>query len=277
MRTPTATGADRVFIGIDIGTSASKGALVSETGEVIASASHAYPIARLRSGWTEQNPTDWWAAIVRTTRDLLAASPIDPGTIRSLAFSGQLHGSVFLDQAAIDNAAAGPIDVIRPVILWNDQRTVDQCAEILDAVGGRTACVDAVGNTALPGFTLTKLLWLRAHEPDRFARVAAMVNPKDYAMLRCTGVLATDVGDASGTLAFDPVRSEWSRVVLDAVGIDAGLFPRAHESSDVVGKLTGHAAEELGLPHGLLVAAGSGDNMCGAVGAGAVTHGRVLA
>ncbi len=266
-----------MLLGIDIGTSSTKGLLVLPDGRVVASASRAYPVDRPHPGWSEQDPARWWEATVAVVGELLSHTEADATQIRAIGVSGQMHGSVFLDQAALDRAGSGRIHAIHPALLWNDQRTATQCESIERAMGGRVAIVRAVGNAALPGFTLPKLLWLREHEPDAYSRLAMLVNPKDFINLQLTGLPSTDVGDASGTLLFDPATRAWAPAMLDALGIEPGLLPPIYESAAIVGGLTPWAAGELGLRPATPVVAGSGDNQCGAIGAGVVAPGMVAA
>jgi xylulokinase len=186
-----------------------------------------------------------------------------------------MHGSVLLGADAA--GSRGRAGALRRALLWNDQRTARECGEIEAALGGRRAMVEMVGNAALTGFTLPKLLWVRRHEPELWARVRRVLLPKDFVRFRLTGELATDVGDASGTLLFDVDRRGWCDAAARAVGIDAGLLPRALEAGAVAGSVTACAAAETGLREGTPVVAGSGDNMAGAVGAGVVEEGMVLA
>ncbi len=264
-----------MLLGIDIGTSATKALALRPDGAVLASASHEYAVSHPGPGCSEQDPAVWWDAAESVVRQILSADGVEPGLVQGIGVSGQMHGSVFLDAGAVAAAGTAPIGAIRPALLWNDQRTSDQCAAIERAAGGREATIRAVGNAALPGFTLPTLLWLRDHEPSAFARLALLVNPKDFITLQMTGAAATDVGDASGTLLFDPAARAWSAPMLDAVGVDRGLLAPVHESAAPIGALTPWAAERLGLRPGIPVVAGSGDNQCGAVGAGVVRPGMI--
>jgi xylulokinase len=230
------------LVGLDVGTTSVKALAVSEDGEVLATAEEAYALSTPRPGWAEQDPEDWWRATER------ALDALGVGTPAGIGLSGQMHGLVALD------AEGG---VLRPAILWNDQRTAAQCAEI-EATIGLEALVAATGNRALTGFTAPKLLWLRDEEPDVYERIACVLLPKDYVRLRLTGEQATDVSDASGTLLFDVAERRWSAEVAGAVGIPMDWLPRALES----GAVSGETRE--GVP----VAAGAGDQAAGALGAG---------
>jgi xylulokinase len=229
------------LVGIDVGTTGVKALAISPDGEVLARAEVGYPLSTPQPGWSEQDPEDW----ARAAREALARLAVEPAGI---GLSGQMHGLVCLD-------AAGR--VLRPAILWNDQRTGPQCAEV-EALVGRERLVELTGNRALPGFTAPKLLWLREHEPETYARIAHVLLPKDYVRLKLTGERATDVADASGTLLLDVARRRWSGEVLDALGLDPAWLPRLLESPEVSGTTTG------GVP----VAAGAGDQAAGALGVG---------
>ncbi len=276
------TRAVKLLLGIDVGTSGTKAVLLRvDDGSAVAQATEEYPVAVPREGWSEQHPADWWAAAAKATRDSLgkvAASGASAEVV-AVGLSGQMHGSVLLPRGAAEGgeAAAREGAVVRLAILWNDQRTGRECEEIEAAAGGRAALVRACGNAALTGFTVPKLLWLRRHEPEAWARVGTVLLPKDYVRWRLTGELATDVGDASGTLVFDPAARAWNRDLMARLGLDAGLWPRVIESTAIAGRVSAWAARETGLAEGTLVVAGSGDNMCGAVGVGVVKPGMVLA
>jgi xylulokinase len=231
----------RAAIGIDVGTSAVKALAVSEAGEVLARREVPYPLSTPRPGWSEQNPDDWWKA----TKEALDGLADD---VTGIGLSGQMHGLVTLDDAE---------KVIRPAILWNDQRTGAECAEIEERVGF-DRLVSLTGNRALTGFTAPKLLWLRRHEPEAYGRIAHVLLPKDYVRLRLTGERAIDVADASGTLLLDVAHRRWSDEVVDALELDAGWLPPVLESPEVSGR----------TPRGVPVAAGAGDQAAGALGVG---------
>ena len=226
-----------------------------------------------RDGWCEQRPWDWVLATKAAVREAMASCGASADEIGGIGFSGQMHGSVFLSSLA-DPADANA--VIRPALLWNDQRTATQCEEIAAAAGGMGKLVGLVGNAALTGFTLPKVVWLRENEPRNFERVRCVMTPKDYVRFVITGEAAIDVGDASGTLLVDPATRGYCAEVMRALKLDAGLFPRIVESAARAGVLSAWAAGELGLRSGIPVAAGSGDNMMGAIGAGVVEAGMAL-
>ncbi len=264
-----------MLIGLDIGTSSSKGVAIDDRGRVVASASESYDFERPRAGWSEHDPAGWWVAaravVARLVRD------VGPLEIRGLGVSGQMHGSVFLDRESVERAGSEEVRAIRPALMWNDQRTGAQCERLADRLGGVGSVIRLVGNAPRTGFTLPKVMWLRDEEPDAFARLARVINPKDFVVLQMTGACSTDVGDASGVLAFDVASRSWSREVLDAVGLDPSLMPEVLESGAVAGRVTSWASEQTGVPEGVPVVAGSGDNQCGAIGAGIARVGLMLA
>jgi xylulokinase len=229
-----------VLVGLDVGTTGVKALALSPEGEVLARAERGYPLSTPRPGWSEQDPEDWW----RASEAALADLGVEPAGI---GLSGQMHGLVCLDSAE---------RVLRPAILWNDQRTGEECEEI-EARVGLERLIALTGNRALTGFTAPKLLWLRRHEPETYARIAHVLLPKDYVRLRLTGARATDVADASGTLLFDVAGRRWSQEVLAALELPAEWLPEALESPEVSGHWDG-------IP----VAAGAGDQSAAALGVG---------
>jgi xylulokinase len=257
-----------VTLGIDIGTSGTKTIAIDETGTIVASATAEYPCEHPRPGWSEQDPELWWIATERTVQEILASGSVQPADIKGVGLSGQMHGSVFLDA---DGA------VIRPALLWNDQRTAAECAEIEDRAGGREALVRLVANPALTGFTAPKLLWVRRHEPAHWDRVRQVLLPKDYVRYRLTGTYATEVSDASGTLLLDVANRRWSTELLAKLEIDPALLPSCHESPEVSGQVSARGAAATGLAVGTPVVGGGGDQPAGAVGNGIVRPGVVSA
>jgi len=251
-----------LLLGLDVGTTGARAVAVDEAGRMRASASAEYPLHTPRPGWAEQDPADWWAGARSALRRVAASVG---GDVAGLGLTGQMHGSVFLD-------ASGA--VIRPALLWNDQRTAAQCARITELVGAERL-IELAGNPALTGFQAPKVLWLRDEEPEAYARVAQVLLPKDYVRLLLTGERATDVSDASGTLLLDVRRRDWAEPILDALEIPRAWLPRVCEGPDVTGRLSASVAAELGLPAGLPVAAGGGDNAAAAVGTGIVRGGLV--
>jgi xylulokinase len=216
-----------VLVGLDVGTTGVKAIAISHDGRVVASTSEEYPLSTPHPGWAEQDPEDWW----RAAQACLERLP--PGPV---GLSGQMHGLVVLD--ADDR-------VLRPAILWNDQRTAAECAEI-EALVGLERLIELTGNRALTGFTAPKLLWLRRHEPDTYARIRHVLLPKDYVRLRLTGVHAIDVADASGTLLFDVAGRRWSNEVCDALDVPLEWLPDAYESTEIAGA-GDQAAAALGV------------------------------
>jgi xylulokinase len=253
-----------VLLGVDIGTGGARALAVTDAGEPVAEAGAPYELLTPRPGWTEQRPEDWWEATRCVLGEVARAAGGEP--IAGLGLTGQMHGSVFLD----DRDA-----VIRPALLWNDQRTERQCAEITERVGAERL-IRAAGNPALTGFQAPKILWLAEEEPEHHARVASVLLPKDYVRLRLTGERATDASDASGTLLLDVRARDWSAEILEALEIPRAWLPRVYEGPEATGALRDAVADELGLPRGLPVAAGGGDNAAAAVGVGITREGRVF-
>ncbi len=257
-----------VYLGIDVGTSGTKTLAIREDGTLLASATVEYPLSTPKPGWSEQDPEHWWQAAIKSVRQVLAQGNIAAGDVAGIGLSGQMHGSVFLNK---DH------QVIRPAILWNDQRTTKECREIEAAVGGRSQLIELVANPALEGFTAPKILWLRKHEPDNFEKTVQVLLPKDYVRFRLTGEFATEVSDASGTLLLDVKNRAWSKPLLDKLELSESLLPKVYESEEVSGKLTAQAAELLGLKAGVPVVGGGGDQAAGAVGNGIVEQGAISA
>ena len=253
------------LIGLDLGTTGAKAGIVDNSGNVLATGYIEYEISTPQPGWAEQDPRDWWEASTGAIRKVVKESGIDSASVCGIGLSGQMHGSVFLDSEK---------NVIRPCILWCDQRTAPQCKRITEQVGTKNLS-EWVANPALPGFTAPKVIWLRDNEPERYAAVRTLLLPKDYINLRLTGQQATDVSDASGTLLFDVRRRAWSADMVEALEIPAEWLPRAFESYEAIGTLTPEAAEATGLTAGTIVAAGGADNACGALGMGVISPGDV--
>lgn len=252
-----------LFMGLDLGTSAIKCILINDEGAVIDSYSVSYPLSQPEPGWAEQDPEDWWQATVASIRGLLEQSRVPAADIAGIGFSGQMHGSVFLDEAQ---------QVIRPALLWCDQRTAEQCAYI-EATVGQAELGRLTGNRALTGFTAPKLLWLRQHEPEHYARVRHLLLPKDYVRLRLTGAFGMDMADASGTLLLDVASRSWSSAVCERLDIPLAWLPPLYESGDIAGHLLPEAAALTGLAADTPVVVGGGDQACGAVGVGVVRSG----
>ncbi|MBL8817419.1 MAG: xylulokinase [Planctomyces sp.] len=257
-----------VYLGIDIGTSGTKTLAIREDGQILASATEEYPLYSPKPGWSEQDPADWWKASVRSVQRVLKAGKIKAADVKGIGLSGQMHGSVFLDKSG---------KVIRNALLWNDQRTAEECQQIEQLAGGRRALIDMVANPALTGFTAPKVLWLRNREPKNFDKTVKVLLPKDYVRYRMTGEFATEVSDASGTLLLDVVHRCWSAPLLGKLQLDSSLLPVVHESEDVSGRLTESVAREMGLLPGTPVVGGGGDQAASAIGNGIVRRGVVSA
>ncbi|MCH5162036.1 MAG: xylulokinase [Clostridiales bacterium] len=251
----------KTYIGIDVGTSALKLLLVRADGKILASRSETYPVLYPQNGWSEQNPADWLAALKRGMPELLKGQ--DARSVGGLSFGGQMHGLVVLDKD--DN-------VIRPCILWNDGRTEEQ-TEYLNTTVGKDVLSRRTANIAFAGFTAPKLLWLKEHEPDNFAKIKRVCLPKDYLVYMLTGTHSTDYSDASGTLLLDVRHKRWSSEMLDLCGIDISQLPRLYESYEPVGPLKPEYVKLWGLCENTAVAAGAGDNAASAIGTGAAEHG----
>ena len=254
------------FLGIDVGTGGSRAVLIDEKGVLLASATVEHTVfASPHIGWAEQDPRDWWRASSAAIRKVLGS--VMPDEIGAVSFSGQMHGSVFLDAAD---------EVIRPALLWCDQRTSEQCREITEKIGAERL-IELVCNPAVTGFTLPKLLWVRKNEPENWAKVKTVLLPKDYVRLCLSGDKASDVADSSGTLLFDVQNRRWSDEMLAALDVDRSLLPEVFESIEVTGRVSKTGADTTGLLEGTPVIAGAGDNAAGAIGMGIVKPGTVSA
>jgi len=255
-----------MWMGIDIGTGGSRALLVDERGQVKAGVTAAHEDMRMeRPLWAEQRPENWWDAAVQAIRGVMAQAGVVGAEVKGIGLSGQMHGLVLLDAAD---------QVIRPSLIWCDQRSQPQ-VDAINARVGRENVLRYIANPMLTGFTLPKLLWVRDHEPQNFERARKMLLPKDYVRLRLTGDYASEVSDASGTAVFDVVNRRWSHEMMDALGLDRGLLPACCESSDVAGKVSPAVAELTGLRAGTPVAGGGGDQASSAVGNGIVEPGIV--
>ncbi len=261
-----------LLLGLDVGTSALKALLTDALGTAVASGSAEYPLATPHPGWSEQDPDDWVRAAAAATRAALAQAaaaghPDAPRRVAAIGFSGQMHGAVFVDRADAP---------LRPCILWNDARSAAECAA-LDRDLGAATILARTGNRMLPGFTAPKVRWLQRHEPELWRATDCILLPKDYLRLRLGGARATDAADASGTLYFDVANRRWSADMLRDLGIDPAQVPACHESPDVVDRLSPAAAAQLGLPAGIPLVAGAGDQAAAAVGAGIAAPGTLSA
>jgi xylulokinase len=256
------------FLGIDVGTGGSRAILIDENGANIATATAQHvPFSSPNIGWAEQNPEDWWQACVSAIQTVLKNENVRAEEIAAISFSGQMHGAVLLDKADA---------VLRPAIIWCDQRTEAECFEITELIGAERL-IDLTCNPAVTGFTLPKLLWIRKHEPEIWKKAKSVLLPKDYVRFRLSGDKASDVADASGTLLFDVKNRCWSEEILSAFEIDRKLLPTVFESIEITGKISKAGAQATGLIEGTLIVAGAGDNAAGAVGMGVVTPGTVSA
>ncbi|MEK6571576.1 MAG: FGGY family carbohydrate kinase, partial [Bacteroidota bacterium] len=253
------------LLGIDIGTTGTKAVLITEKGKLVAKATAEYPLLTPKPNWAEQNPADWWEAAKKVIAKITKRSKTRATQIKSIGLSGQMHGSVFLDEKN---------RVIRPAILWCDQRTQSECDEITSTIGFKRL-LELTCNPALTGFTAPKVLWLRNHEPRHWDKARKILLPKDYIRFLLTGEFATEVSDASGTLLFDVKNRRWSDTVLSELHIPTEFLPQSYESFEVSGRISRRAAEETGLVEGTPVVGGAGDQSAGAVGNGIVERGII--
>ena len=254
-----------MFLGIDVGTGGTRALLIDRAGTVLASHSSDHPaISSPHIGWAEQNPEDWWQAAQIAIRAVVAQAT---APIEAVALTGQMHGCVMLDEHG---------EVLRPALIWCDQRTQPQC-DWLTGTLGFDRLIELTANPALPNFTLTKLLWVRDHQPEVFARIRHVLCPKDFVRLRLTGEYAIDVQEASGTLLLDVTNRRWSEEVAAAAGIPLAWLPRLFESPEICARISPEGSAATGLPIGTPVAAGAGDQGAGAVGMGILAPGTVSA
>ncbi len=253
------------FIGIDSSTTATKALLLTETGEVVGVASSTYDYETPKPLWSEQRPELWWTATAASIRQLLADTGVAPTAVSGIGLTGQMHGLVLLGKNG---------DVLRPALLWNDQRTGAECDE-MRALIGKQRLIDITGNDALTGFTAPKILWVKNNEPEIYGRIAHILLPKDYVRYKLTGEFATDKAGGAGTQLFDVRQRDWSKEVVTKLSIDPAWLPKTFEGTAVTGHLTPTAAQATGLPTGIPVVAGGGDQAANAVGTGAVVDGVV--
>jgi xylulokinase len=250
-------------LGIDVSTTATKAVLIDESGAVVGVGAAEYGFEVPQPLWSEQEPSLWWDGAVAAIRSVLATTGTAGNDVAAIGLTGQMHGLVLLDERN---------EVLRPAILWNDQRTAAECDAIRAAVGAERL-IAITGNDALPGFTAPKLVWVRDHEPDIWRQIAHVLLPKDVVRLRLTGDHAVDKADGAGTILFDLAARDWSPEMLDALRIDRRWLPETFEGPDVTGLVTAAAAEATGLRPGTPVVAGGGDQAANAVGLGAVEPG----
>ena len=251
------------FLGIDSSTTATKALLMNESGSVIGVASAEYTYETPKPLWSEQDPHLWWDGAVEAIRAVLVQTGIRNQEVRAVGLTGQMHGMVALDQHG---------KILRKAILWNDQRTAAECEEIRARIG-KQKFISITGNDALTGFTAPKVLWIKNHEPDLYAKIKQILLPKDYVRYCLTGVYATDKADGAGTVLFDLKERDWSMEVVQKLGIDPDWLPKSYEGTEVTGVITENAAAATGLPAGIPVVAGGGDQAAGAVGMGVVAPG----
>lgn len=256
------------LLGIDVGTGGTRALIVDQNGSVVASATAEHePFASPQTGWAEQQPTDWWRATGQAVHGALAKGGVSADEIACVGFSGQMHGAVLLDEHH---------EVLRPALIWCDQRTDSECKSITKLIGA-SKLIELTANPALTNFTVTKLLWVRKHEPQLWSRFRFFLLPKDYVRLRLTGERATDVADASGTLLLDVVNRQWSEQMVQALELNKSSLPALFESSEITGHVSSDGAAMTGLREGTPVVAGAGDQAAGAVGMGIVKPGAVSA
>lgn len=255
----------KLFLGIDVSTTSAKSLLIDEAGKVVTSANTSLSLSTPRPLWSEQHPDDWWSAVVKSIRTALANAGVSGKQVSGIGLTGQMHGLVLLDENR---------QVLRPAILWNDQRCAQECNEIRERVG-RDRLIQITGNDALTGFTAPKIVWVRNHEPDIFVRARHILLPKDFIRFKLTGTLAMDKADGSGTALFELKKRDWSTQVLDLINVPAEWMPATFEGTQITGEITQAAAEATNLNPGTPVVAGGGDQSAQAVGVGAVRPGIV--
>ncbi len=248
-----------MYIGIDLGTSGVKAILVNKDGDILKTLSKEYPISMPKQGFSEQNPADWFLK----TDELLLELLKDVDTVDTISFSGQMHGLVILDNED---------RVIRPAILWNDQRTVKECQYLNEEIG-KDFLLEKTGNIALTGFTAPKILWIKNNERDNFEKISKIMLPKDYLSYKLSDVFASDVSDSSGTLYFDCKNKKWSDEMLSLLEINKNQLPKVYESYEVIGYLKDEFIEKYGLSNKPKIIIGGGDQAMGAIGTGTVTNG----
>jgi xylulokinase len=256
------------FLGMDVGTGGTRAVVVDGAGKLVgtASSNHA-PFRAEHPGWAEQDPEDWWRAAQEAIRGAIASTPEPKEPIAAIALTGQMHGAVMLDEKGA---------VLRPSLIWCDTRTQPECDWLTEKIGYERL-IELTCNPALPNFTLTKILWVKKHQPEIFAKIRHIMCPKDYVRYRLTGEFAIDVQEASGTLLLDVTHRRWSREVAEAAGIDESWLPQVYESPEICARISEQAAGLTGLKAGTPVAAGAGDQGAGAVGMGILQPGSVSA
>ncbi len=254
------------LLGIDVSTTGAKALLIDEQGKVVASHTTEYPLSTPKPLWSEQNPADWWQGACESIKAALSEAGLAGEAVSAVGLTGQMHGLVMLDKAD---------QVLRPAILWNDQRTGAQCVEITEKVGGLDRLLQLTGNQVLPGFTAPKIVWVRENEPSVYERARHILLPKDYVRFCLTGEYATEVSDASGMSLLDVANRRWSKEMLQALDIPESWLPICTESDQVSGRISASAAQATGLKAGMPVVGGGGDQAAQAVGSGIVKAGVI--
>lgn len=253
------------YLGIDLGTSSVKVLATNDRHEIVGDVTKEYPVSFPQDKWAEQDPKDWWEQTVEAIKDLLNKYDIGANEVKSIGFSGQMHGLVALDEAN---------EVLFPAILWCDNRTEEECMDITNYFG-KDKLRDYTGNKALTGFTAPKILWVKKNRPELYSRIKHIMLPKDYVRFKLTGDYAIDMSDAAGMLMLDVKNRTWSKEMCDYIGLDESVLPKLYESYQVTGIVSDVAKEELGLEGEILVVGGAGDQAAGAVGTGTVKEGIV--
>jgi xylulokinase len=256
---------NKLLLGLDISTTGAKALLIDPDGNVVSSASNPLALSTPRPLWSEQNPADWWAGMAASIREALAGAGRSGEDVLAIGLTGQMHGLVLLDESG---------EVLRPAILWNDQRTGPQCDEIRERIG-KARLIQITGNDALTGFTAPKVLWVAENEPEVYAKARHILLPKDYIRFKLTGEYAMDRAGGAGTILFDLKKRTWSDEVLEALDIPAEWLPPTFEGPEVTGTISAEAAAQTGLAEGTPVVGGGGDQAAQAVGVGAVQPGII--
>ncbi len=253
------------YLGLDVGTTGAKSILINDDGFVIGTAVSEYPMLNPKPLWSEQNPEDWWSAVQLSFKQIIKENKINPADIKGIGLTGQMHGLVLLDKNG---------KVLRPCIMWNDQRTIKECNEIT-SLFGFNKLLSVTGNAVLPGFTAPKILWVKKNEPEAFEKIEHILLPKDFIRYRLTNEFAIDVSDASGTSLLDVNKRRWSEEILSGLEIPSKWMPQVFESPEITGFISAEAAKATGLNPGTPVVAGAGDQAAGGVGTGTVKNGIV--
>ena len=255
----------RFLLGLDVGTTSTRTVIIDENSKLVASSTSNYKLITPKPGWAEQIPDDWWIASIKTIKDVIKKSNVSPENIACIGLSGQMHGSVFLDSSG---------NVIRPAILWCDQRTFKQC-ETIYKIFGYDGFIKLSYNRALPGFTAPKILWLKENEPENYKKVSKILLPKDYIRYKLSNNYATEVSDASGTILMDIPSRNWSNEILNGLHIKRSLLPEVFESDIISSKVSKEASNLTGLIEGTPIVGGGSDNAAGAVGSGIIRSGLI--